>query len=696
MKTLSLALLCASAFAQTAVYPGAVATDSQLKVALNGTTTLLTGTINNAQTNLTVSACAGLTANVLITIDSEIMPVATCSGTALVVSSRGYDGTPAAAHGANSQIGAFIDAWHHNSMAREVEAIEASATGIGVNVKAFGAVGNGTNDDTSAINAAIASATSGGTIGFPAGTYKTSSPIVEALSNITLQCAGQGLCVIQPSTPNFDVIQIGNNSSQIFHVAINGITINGPPTTASSGYGVNVRFSEYVDLNNVNIFGGASGGLLPGPARTLWRGVHFSDCFFCRYIGGTVNATVDQGIRTEGTTGSGRGSGDVNLIGKPTISQTGSDATFIGDHVGGYYSFGLEVYGVQNAWAINIGPTTGTCCIHIYDGDLSNNEGDTSVTAGAINVNNFGGTVNVWGTNIFGSGNAANPKPAIAIASPSELMTNGLSYVGATQTVVDNSGILEMTGGTLNGSGTATGGAVIAEASSLGTSITGVKFYQWGASANAIVNNMTAQNVNVCGNSFVPAMFQAWLPSSSYLTACPNGGVDSVNYTLASAASMFPGTSPVLFVSGTTAISSINNTWTGRKLDLIFTDAAPGGLLHSTGNVANTVSVSQYQKVSCYYSVPLVLGVSGATNASPIVISTASAHGIPADGTPVVISGVLGNTAANGSYFAKISTYTATTFGLYSNVGVTTPVAGSGSYTSGGALTYGGNQWYCK
>src|SRR5205085_6205841 len=49
-----------------------------------------------------------------------------------------------------------------------------------VNVKnsPYNATGNGTTDDTTAINAAIASLTSGGTCFFPPGTYKTSASIV--------------------------------------------------------------------------------------------------------------------------------------------------------------------------------------------------------------------------------------------------------------------------------------------------------------------------------------------------------------------------------------------------------------------------------------------------------------------------------------------------------------------------------------
>jgi hypothetical protein len=85
------------------------------------------------------------------------------------------------------------------------------------------------------------------------------------------------------------------------------------------------------------------------------------------------------------------------------------------------------------------------------------------------------------------------------------------------------------------------------------------------------------------------------------------------------------------------------------------------------------------------------LAVSGATNASPIVI-TCAAHGLSAsnDGTPanaVSITGVGGNTNANVSGYAKVTGYSTTTFGLYLDQALTIPVAGNAGYTSGGAVT---------
>lgn len=88
------------------------------------------------------------------------------------------------------------------------------------------------------------------------------------------------------------------------------------------------------------------------------------------------------------------------------------------------------------------------------------------------------------------------------------------------------------------------------------------------------------------------------------------------------------------------------------------------------------------------YPVPnfTTISVTGATNATPIVITTNSAHGL-SDGSQVGIQNVTGNTAANGFFYAKVTGYSATTFALYSDLGLTSAVAGSGAYVSGGIIS---------
>lgn len=71
--------------------------------------------------------------------------------------------------------------------------------------------------------------------------------------------------------------------------------------------------------------------------------------------------------------------------------------------------------------------------------------------------------------------------------------------------------------------------------------------------------------------------------------------------------------------------------------------------------------------------------VSGATNATPIVITTSAAHGLQ-NGQVVTIANVAGNTAANGTF--KVADKTSTTFELTTLADA--DVAGNGTYTSGG------------
>lgn len=75
--------------------------------------------------------------------------------------------------------------------------------------------------------------------------------------------------------------------------------------------------------------------------------------------------------------------------------------------------------------------------------------------------------------------------------------------------------------------------------------------------------------------------------------------------------------------------------------------------------------------------------ITGATNATPIVI-TSNSHGLSTDDI-VTISGVGGNTAANGTF--RITVTGATTYTLQTLAGAN--VAGSGAYTSGGTWYLG-------
>ncbi len=135
-------LFTASALAQSAVFPGAVVTDSQLSVATNNVQTLLAATLAATATTFNVVTATGFAINQVATIDQENVWI--CSVVGLTISvgrsscpnvdGRGFDGSAAVAHsaaGANCNVGTskgcvseFVVAWQHNAQSKEIEAIE--------------------------------------------------------------------------------------------------------------------------------------------------------------------------------------------------------------------------------------------------------------------------------------------------------------------------------------------------------------------------------------------------------------------------------------------------------------------------------------------------------------------------------------------------------------------------------------------
>jgi len=74
--------------------------------------------------------------------------------------------------------------------------------------------------------------------------------------------------------------------------------------------------------------------------------------------------------------------------------------------------------------------------------------------------------------------------------------------------------------------------------------------------------------------------------------------------------------------------------------------------------------------------------IMGATNASPIVVTTSAP--VPSNGTQVTVSGVLGNTAANGTWPVSSATPSAGTFALQGSTGNGTFIQPAGTWTIGG------------
>lgn len=131
-----------------------------------------------------------------------------------------------------------------------------------VSVKSYGATGNGTTDDTAAINNAInaVGAAGGGVVYFPQGTYLTSGTLTIAYDGVRLVGDGKGNTTIKPVTgANFDVIATGipatsgaagfiRNHIGVEHFKLDCSQMSG--TTSGAGNGIHfygVRYSYIRD-----------------------------------------------------------------------------------------------------------------------------------------------------------------------------------------------------------------------------------------------------------------------------------------------------------------------------------------------------------------------------------------------------------------------------------------------------------------
>jgi len=119
-------------------------------------------------------------------------------------------------------------------------------------------------------------------------------------------------------------------------------------------------------------------------------------------------------------------------------------------------------------------------------------------------------------------------------------------------------------------------------------------------------------------------------------------------------------------ISGSAAAAPTINPSTGAITGFTISSHGSGYVTPPTVSISDTVNLSS------------------ATNASPIVVTIADTT----DVTAVTISGVQGNTAANGQWCAKV--LSGTTIALYADGAFTVPSVGNGPYTGGGTVTGNG------
>jgi len=167
-----------------------------------------------------------------------------------------------------------------------------------VNVKNKGARGNGSHDDTAAIQAAIDSLpNSGGTVVIPAGRYMINAKKALRLHSHTrlkLDSSAE-LRVIPNSASRYWVVKVWNaNNVEIVGGSIVGDRASHRGSSGEWGYGINVSGSQNVLVKNVKVSEFWGDGLLVG-ATGSGRSLSRSD-----YV--TFNNVVSSHNRRQGLT----------------------------------------------------------------------------------------------------------------------------------------------------------------------------------------------------------------------------------------------------------------------------------------------------------------------------------------------------------------------------------------------------------
>lgn len=222
------------------------------------------------------------------------------------------------------------------------------------NVKHYGATGNGTTDDTTAIAAALAAAPAGATILFPAGTYRTTSALtISAAINVV----GYGATLKSAAYNDGTKIAIASSG-----ITIRGLTIDGGYTSGLSGYTgpglITINNSSNTALSDIQILdctikNASFVGI--APQDNVVR-VRIKDCLFTNnwcsiYFGTTIGGTWPSntdceviGCRFYNNWGTGSQSGACKVQGDYTRTVGPTRFVFDNNIIDNPGEMGIEIW----------------------------------------------------------------------------------------------------------------------------------------------------------------------------------------------------------------------------------------------------------------------------------------------------------------------------------------------------------------
>lgn len=164
--------------------------------------------------------------------------------------------------------------------------------GAPINVLDYGALGDGTTDASTAINAALAAAPDYGTVVFPSGTYIIDATITIPKNNLTLD--GQGARFLAKASTNFEYVLFADTR---INIHVKNLVIDANQANRVSGQNIRFMgggFTSCVDSTFENCTAKNALGYSSIPAVGLTFG---GVCVRCEFINCTAQncGTVTQG-----------------------------------------------------------------------------------------------------------------------------------------------------------------------------------------------------------------------------------------------------------------------------------------------------------------------------------------------------------------------------------------------------------------
>jgi hypothetical protein len=417
-------------------------------------------------------------------------------------------------------------------------------------VREFGAVADGVTDDSAAIQAALSRAGSGGQVYFPDGVYALANPVTSYNADVTIYGESWNAELVRTTANTVSLLTVDGAGSLVTSLTVNGNgnTVQGQYADLAIG-GANTLV-DYVQVLNSHRIGISVAGN------------------HCCIRACTVIGLANANIQSYGIWAVNYNTGI--MIRDNYITNTGID--------------GIGISG--NGYQV-IGNYLNNC--HAYNG-----------TGGGqlVVYNNAGTTINgLISGNTIGPGNGPQSCGMELNGSDTTVVGNNINNQKFLGLVATGNGWL-ITGNTITNTGT--GGTTIGAAIWMnpGNSsfvVSGNRLIddqtRHTQYCGVFVDNGPSDSYTITGNLFAGNVRGTVIDNGTGLNKVirDNVGIDDVIPTLTAAPTLTLPINPVVMLSGSTDIRSINGAmWSGRSIT--FLTETPVTFV-AGGNIANTVAV---------------------------------------------------------------------------------------------------------